>query len=401
MNAGAAPVTARTYPLAIGALAAGTSGYVMSGLLPAVTAGLGTSTALTGQLGTVFAFAGGVTAVAGAVVTGRCDRRRLLVGALVLAAIGNVACAVAPSFPLLLAARVITSVGASTFTPNAFGVATALNDAHHRARAAAVVAGGLTLAMVLGVPAANAIGASVGFRAVFGLIAGMCLLGAGSVRMFVPSVPAAPVDGGDVSRAELVRDGRTLHVLALTLVASASVGVGYTYLAPVLAARFDAGPAAVSFVLVGYGLGGVVGNVAGGRVSDRFGSRRTVLVATGAGALLLTALALFSGTLIAAAVLVALWGATFWALNPPLASWMVELNPARSALLLPLSGAALYFGNGVGCLLGGVVIPEFGLGAVVPTAALLVALACVGAATARAHPRAARLVLPATHIGPQ
>ena len=112
-------VTGRLRLLAAGAFAVGTSAYIVTGVLPAVSAELGVSVAAAGQLSTAFALAYAVGAPVLATVLGRWERRSLLVAALGTAALGNALSAVAPTYPLLVAARVLTALGAAAYTPGA------------------------------------------------------------------------------------------------------------------------------------------------------------------------------------------------------------------------------------------------------------------------------------------
>ncbi|MET1075661.1 MAG: MFS transporter, partial [Umezawaea sp.] len=151
-------MSARTYLLAAGAFAVGTSGYILSGLLPAVSRELDVSLSTAGQLLTVFALSYAVAAPTLAALTGRWDRRRLLVAALLVSAHRNVLSALAPTSPLLMAARVVSALGAAAYTPAATLVATVLTTPEHRGRAVATVFGGLTFSLILGVPAGSLLG---------------------------------------------------------------------------------------------------------------------------------------------------------------------------------------------------------------------------------------------------
>ena len=87
----------RTYLLALGAFAVGTSGYIVSGVLPAVSGQLDVSISTAGQLGTAFAIAYAIASPLLAAFTGRWERRRLLVVALLVSAVGNALAVVAPT----------------------------------------------------------------------------------------------------------------------------------------------------------------------------------------------------------------------------------------------------------------------------------------------------------------
>ncbi|UJW28657.1 MFS transporter [Saccharothrix sp. AJ9571] len=375
---------ARTYPLGLGTIAVGTSGYIMTGLLPSVTAELHVSPAAAGQLATVFALVCGLAAPATAAVTSRWGRRRLLAGTLALTAVGNAVAALAPAYPVLVAGRVITALGAAAFIPAATAVAAALNRPADRARASAVVFVGLALAVLIGVPLSGQLGERIGFRGAFWLVSGLCVAIAATIAVIVPSV-AVPVPMPPRERRAAVADRRVAASLLATVLACMATSTLYTYLSPVLDELFHADANTVTVLLAVFGLGGVLGTLLGGRAADRYGGRRSVLVCTAVCAVALAALPLFDGAIGAAAVIAAVWGSAYWALNPPVARWLLDLAPpAHPGLLLPFGGSAIQLGNAAGGIFGGVLVAEAGVAVLAPAAAALAIAACGVAAAGRA-----------------
>ncbi|MER7365663.1 MFS transporter, partial [Nonomuraea wenchangensis] len=145
-------MSARLYPLAVGNFALGTGMFVTAGLLPPISADLGVSRSAAGQLMTVFALAYAVLSPLLAALTARMPRRRLLLLAMGVFVAGNVLTALAPTYALVLATRVIAAAGAAMFTPTASGVANALSTPERRGRALALVMGGLSVSSAIGVP---------------------------------------------------------------------------------------------------------------------------------------------------------------------------------------------------------------------------------------------------------
>ncbi|WUI03313.1 MFS transporter [Spirillospora sp. NBC_00431] len=129
-----------------------------------------------------------------ATVLARVPRRALLVGALVVLAVANLGWALAPDFTTLMATRVLAATGAAAFTPNAGAVASALVAPGQRARALAMVVGGLTVATALGVPLGNLADKVMDWRATLGLVAALCAVAAVGVFTAMPALPgAAPI----------------------------------------------------------------------------------------------------------------------------------------------------------------------------------------------------------------
>jgi predicted MFS family arabinose efflux permease len=366
----------RTYLLAAGAFAVGTSGYIVSGVLPAVSHDLNVSTATAGQLVTAFAIAYAIASPLLAAATGRWERRRLLVVALLVSAAGNAMAALAPTYELLLASRVVSAIGAAVFTPAATAVATILNPPERRGRAVAMVFGGLTFALILGVPVGNLVGGSIGYQGVFALVAVVSLLGAAAVRIGIPVIAAPPLVGLR-DRLAVARDRRVLMMLAMTVLACLAAFSVFTYIAPLLTATAGVHGTTISFLLFVYGVGGALGNTLGGRMTDRYGSSRPLRVIFTVFIVVLATLPLTAVTTVSAAVVLFVWGVFTWSVNPPIQNWLIELAPANSGLVLSLNASAIYLGVGLSGVFGGIVISSAGLLALAPIAAAVALISLV------------------------
>ncbi|WP_030765299.1 MFS transporter [Streptomyces sp. NRRL F-2664] len=361
--------------LALGAFAVGTSGYVVTGVLPQLSEELSVPLSTAGLLTTSFAVAYAVGSPLLAVALGGWRRRPLIITALLVAAAGNVLAALAPDFATLTAARIVTAAGAAVFTPAATAVAAELSGPERRARAAAWVFGGLVTATVVGVPAGTLLVGPLGFRGVFWLVAGLCALSAAAVAVAVPEV-AAPPRVSLRQRVAVASDRRVVAVLGITLAAALGVFTVYTYAAPVLAETVGAHGTGLSLLLFGYGIGGAVGNVVGGLAADRYGYRMPLLVAVCGSVVALSALSAVHSTAVAA-VLLFLWGVSSWGFNPPVQRRLLELSPDAGALLLALNASALYLGIGLSGVVGGAVLDHAGITSVALTGALLCCVAVV------------------------
>jgi predicted MFS family arabinose efflux permease len=367
-------MSARTYLLAAGAFTVGTSGYILSGLLPAVSRELDVSLSTAGQLLTVFALSYAVAAPVLAALTGRWNRRKLLVVALVVSALGNILSALAPNYPLLMAARVVSALGAAAYTPAATLVATALTTPEHRGRAVATVFGGLTFSLIIGVPAGSLLGGSIGYQGVFALVGIASLLAAAIVRLGVPQVAAPPVVSVR-ERFAVAADRRVVPVLGMTVLACLAAFSVFTYISPLLGATAGVHGTAISLLLFAYGVGGAVGNSLGGRLTDRFGSRRLLYVIFSVFTLVLVTLPLTTTTTVTAGIALFVWGLFTWSVNPPIQNWLIELAPANSGLLLSLNASAIYLGVGLSGVFGGLVIDSVGITLLPPIAGVLALVA--------------------------
>ncbi|MBW0118529.1 MFS transporter [Pseudonocardia sp. KRD-169] len=345
--------------LAGGAFAVGTSAYVVAGLLPQISAELGVSISAAGQLTTAFALAYALGAPLLATLLGRRDRRGVLVAALLIAALGNLLSALAPSYGLLMVGRVLTALGAAAFTPAATHAATLLSPPERRGRAVSAVFTGITLSLVVGVPAGTLIGGIVGYRGVFAVVAALCLAGALGVRALLPTVDA-PAPVGLRERLAVAADRRVLTILGITVLGLMAVLTVYTYIAPLLAESAGVTGPLLGALLVVYGIGALIGNDLGGRLTDRFGSRRPLLMTLPVITLALVTLPFTITSVVGAGIAMFVLGGGF-VVNAPVQTRLIELAPSGSALVLSLNASAIYLGIGLAGLVGGGVVAVFGV----------------------------------------
>jgi DHA1 family inner membrane transport protein len=363
------------YALTAGAFGIGVTEFVIMGLLLEVSADLGVSVSAAGLL--ISGYALGV--VAGAplltTLTARWPRKSVLLGLMAIFILGNLACALAPSYAALMAARVLTSFAHGTFFGVGSVVATSLVGADKRASAITVMFTGLTVATILGVPFGTWLGQWLGWRVTFWAVTLVGLLALTVVALLVPG-DEAPQQRGTL-RADLAVLARRSVVLGLltTILGYAGVFAVFTYIAPILTRISGFTDAAVSPSLVVFGLGLLAGNLLGGKLAD------LRLVPTLLGSLVVlvavcAAMTLAVCTKAGAIIFVGLLGAAAFASVPPLQIWVLEKAAgAGQSLASSLNIAAFNLGNALGACIGGVTIDHGpGLGSVPLVAAMLTAM---------------------------
>lgn len=304
------------WALAAGAFGIGTTEFVIMGLLPEVGADLGVSIPQAGLLVTGYALGVVVGAPPVAILTARLPRKTLLLGLMLIFTLGNLACALAPGYGALMAARVLTSLAHGAFFGVGSVVATSLVRPDKQASAIALMFTGLTLANVLGVPFGTWLGQAWGWRATFWAVTAVGIAAMAAIMYWVPASRGQ-------HQADLAGELRALarpQVLlgfAMTVLGFGGVFTTFTYIAPILTGVSGIAAAAVSPILLLFGVGLVAGNTLGGRLADR----RLMPTLVGSLAVLAAVLAAFAWTAhhsIAAVATVALLGAAAFATVPPL-----------------------------------------------------------------------------------
>ncbi len=370
------------YALTAGAFGIGVTEFVIMGLLLDVSADLGVSISAAGLL--ISGYALGVVAGApllGALV-GRWSRKTLLISLMVVFTIGNLACALAPDYWTLMAARVLTAFAHASFFGVGSVVATGLVAPDRRASAIAIMFTGLTVANILGVPFGTWLGQAFGWRSTFWAVTLVGIAAFAVIALLVPRDKAATEEEAGFGNALSVLRRRSVQLGLLTTVLSwVGVFAAFTYIAPILTEISGFSEAAVSPTLLVFGAGLVAGNLLGGQFADKR------LVAAMLGSLAVLAVVLFVMTLvlhnqILTVIAVGLLGAAAFATVPPLQMWALEkAEGAGQGLASSFNIASFNLGNAIGAWLGGFVIDHGpGLGAVtwvaglVPLAALAVAL---------------------------
>ncbi|SDN05587.1 Predicted arabinose efflux permease, MFS family [Geodermatophilus siccatus] len=358
--------------LGIGAFATGTDLFVVAGVLPGLADDLGLTVGTAGLTGTVSAAAYAVGGPVLGAALGARPRRRVLIGSLASFGACTAIAAAAPTFAVLLVARVLGALAASVHVPVAAAAAVAAVPARSRGRALGVVLGGASAAMVLGAPLGVLLAGLLSWRAAFGLAA--VFAAGGVVVLLCGDVGSGRLPPSTLSeRLRPVRRPAVVVTLGATVLVMAGSNGVYSYLGVLLDPV--AGPAGPGLVMAAFGLGGAAGARWGGILADRLGDRRLVLLAGGALTAAVAALPLVASTGGALLVVVAGWGTAAWAFTAAQQHRVLRLGGDAASVSLALNSAATHVGFAVGALLGGLVVDTAGPG---PLALLGVALGSAG-----------------------
>jgi DHA1 family inner membrane transport protein len=340
--------------LAVGAFGIGTTEFAPMGLLPVIAGGLKVSIPQAGLL--VSGYALGVLAGAPLLTlpTGHVNRKTLLVALMGLFTVGNLLSAIAPSYGVLMAARIVTSLCHGSFFGVGSVVAGKLVGRGKQAGAVAAMFSGLTIANIGGVPLAAWVGQHIGWRMAFAGIGGFGVMAMAALLLALPSLPGdTDVDVG--RELAVLRRGPVLLALATTALGSSAMFTVFTYIAPILQGVTHVSANIVTLTLVIYGVGLTVGNWLGGRFADKaLAATLMVVLASLAGLLLLFAVSMRWP--VPAIATVFAWGVATFALVPALQTRVMSVAGDAPNLASSINIGAFNLGNAVGAALGGGII---------------------------------------------
>ncbi|MER6257355.1 Cmx/CmrA family chloramphenicol efflux MFS transporter [Streptomyces sp. NPDC001584] len=348
------------YILGLSVFALGTSEFMLSGLLPPIAEDMGVTIPQAGLLISAFAIGMVVGAPLLAVATLRLPRRTTLIALISLFGLGQVAGALAPTYELLFASRVVSAFACAGFWAVGAAVAIAMVDKDQRARAMAVMIGGLSIANVLGVPAGAFLGEHLGWRSAFWSVAAASAIALVGILALIPKIPL-PAEKPTLGRElRIYRDRQVWLAIGITALAAGGVFCAFSYLSPLLTDVAGLDSRWVPWILGLFGIGALAGTTVGGRVADAhlFG---VMIWGITASTVFLTALALLASTAAAAIALAFLLGFSAFFTAPALNARMFNVAGAAPTLAGATTTAAFNLGNTGGPWLGGTVI-DAGLG---------------------------------------
>lgn len=381
LTASIGPARRALLALALGGFGIGTGEFVTLGLLPNIAGDLHVSIPQAGNL--ISAYALGVV-VGAPLLTGaavRLPRRRLLViVALTMAAL-NVTSSLMPGFESLLVVRFLAGLPHGAYFGVASVVAAKLVPRQRRSSAMAVVFAGLTVANVIGVPAATLIGQHTSWRVVFVLVGAIEVAAAIAILWVVPVDQVDREGSAPQLRHELraFRQPQIWLSLSIAMIGGGALFATFSYIAPMMTRVTGFGAGAITPLLVLFGIGMTGGNLIGARMADR-ALMPTIYVAMTCEIVLAAGFYLADHSMWIAPLFVLLLPATALALLPALQSRIVSLAGGAPNLAAASIHAAFNIANSLGAWLGGIAIAAgWGYGSPNLVAA---ALAAVGLAVA-------------------
>lgn len=267
--------------LALGAFAIGTSEFAAMGLLPFFSADLGITEPQAGHVISAYALGVVIGAPLTSILGAKLPRRRYLAALMAFYAVMNLLAAVLPGLSALTGMRFLAGLPHGGFLGVGMLYAADALPREHRARGAAQVLLGLTVANIVGVPLAGWLGQSIGWRWGFALPGVIALVSAWSILRFAPRVGGNP-DARPLDELQALRNPRVLWILAVGAIGFGGLFAVYAYLTAAILATTNAPAWAVPVALAVFGIGGTLGTWGAGRVTEKVGQVRAAYLALAA-----------------------------------------------------------------------------------------------------------------------
>ncbi|MDK9736831.1 MFS transporter [Vibrio sp. D404a] len=351
--------------LTLSAFAIGTTEFVIVGLIPTMATDLNVSLPSAGLLVSLYALGVAIGAPILTALTGKWNRKLVLLSVMSLFVVGNLLAWQAPGYNTLIAARILTGLAHGVFFSIGSTIATGLVSKDKAASAIAIMFTGLTVALVTGVPLGTYIGQTFGWQATFLIVALLGLIALIGSALLVPNNLKQPPATKLSAQLKVLTQPRLLLVYAITALGYGGTFTAFTFLAPILenVSGFDS--SAISLIMLVYGVSVAVGNIWGGKMADKMGPIKALTVIFSG---LAAVLVVFNFTAVnpyASVATILVWGAFAFGNVPGLQVYVVKLaekyTPDAVDVASGLNIAAFNVGIALGSWGGGIIVAESGL----------------------------------------
>lgn len=353
------------YALAVATFAIGTTEFVIVGLIPEIAADLGVSIRAAGLLVSLYALSITLGTPILSALTGALPRRGLAIGLMALFTICNLSAAVSPNYATLLLSRIVMAISHGVFFGVGAACASSLVLKSKSGSAIAVMMGGLTIAMVVGVPFGSWIGQLFSWRTPFLIVAGMGSIAVLGLIWLLPREISHGQPAPFAAQLSLLGNQRLATMYLLTVLGFGGTFVVFTFLSPLLTDITRVPKEGVNIALLLFGATTVLGNLAGGALSDVVGTRKAMMILLSGLIVSFVALRLAIYSEIATFVVIALWGAFAFAIPPVMQAGVVatakQEAPEAIGTASGFNIAAFNLGISSGSFIGGQLLTGPGL----------------------------------------
>lgn len=382
------------YIFALSAFALGLAEFVPIGLTDVMAHSLNVSVEQAGSAVTLYALGATFAAPVLTALTAGWSRKRAMLMTVLMFTVGSLAAAIATNLSTLLVARFVAGMGHGLFLAVASSTAARLVGPKKAGSAVAVVFGGFTIAMAVGVPISTYLGGVISWRPVLGAIAAFGTLG--FVGLLLGMKEPAKAQGHEGSDSVGLALKAIFHPVLLfaalvTVLGYAGSFTAYTYIAPLLTEVTHVGTATVSIFMLIYGVLAAIGNVIGGKLTDRLGVNQASVTTIAGIALVALGMWAFASSAVVMGILVALLGMFTFAAVPALQARLIGVAeqhaPHAHSVAAGLNIAGFNSGIALGSLLGAVTLSTLSVAYTGIAGAVISALGLVVLFTQMAHNR--------------
>ncbi|KAF0569920.1 putative MFS-type transporter YtbD [Psychrobacter nivimaris] len=370
------------WALTLSAFAIGTTEFVIVGLVPTIAADLGVSLPSAGLLVSLYAVGVAIGAPILTALTGRWNRKIVLMSLMGLFVIGNLLAWQAPSYETLILARILTGLAHGVFFSIGSMIATSLVSKEKEASAIAIMFTGLTVALVTGVPLGTWIGQHFGWRATFLVVSALGLIALIGSAILVPKNLKKSIPATFKEQLQVIVKPQLLLVYLMTILGYGGTFTAFTYLAPILEQQTKFAPSAIGLIMLVYGVSVAIGNIWGGKLADKRDPISALSIIFSALSVILLLFTFTMQSKIAAVLTILVWGAFAFGNVPGLQIYVVKqaekYTPNAVDVASGLNIAAFNIGIALGSIIGGSVVENMSLqdtawiGAVISLMALAV-----------------------------
>ncbi|MDP2573483.1 MFS transporter [Vibrio penaeicida] len=351
--------------LTLSAFAIGTTEFVIVGLIPTMAADLQVSLPSAGLLVSLYALGVAIGAPVLTALTGKWNRKHVLLFVMSLFVAGNLVAWQAPNYDTLIVARILTGLAHGVFFSIGSTIATGLVPKEKAASAIAIMFTGLTVALVTGVPLGTYIGQTFGWQATFLTVAVLGLIALIFSLLLVPNNLKQPPATKLSSQLRVLTHPRLLLVYAITALGYGGTFTAFTFLAPILEQVSGFSSSAIGLIMLVYGVSVAVGNIWGGKMADKMGPIKALTIIFSGLATILVVFNFTAVNPIAATATILIWGAFAFGNVPGLQVYVVNLaekhTPDAVDVASGLNIAAFNVGIALGAWGGGLIVAEAGL----------------------------------------